>query len=217
MNVQTVVNQRYDRGDIENVLRMLYVSYPRCFFEDARLRRPLKRNIAADLQVDGFAVAPELTIAAINWYENRLGYQRQIQAGSRRIDLTGSEVSTVTEREALDAQKRVQEINAFRNARAAPSPVRILREMHADGLISDCAVKKLDAPTMSLPRRTAATPPAPEFAQLYDALAAANAALAGISDPDLRAAVARAALDVMVKKVQQATTDLRDGHKLSVI
>jgi sRNA-binding protein len=36
--------------DHNDVIRMLAEHYPRCFFDDARQRRPLKKNIIADIE-----------------------------------------------------------------------------------------------------------------------------------------------------------------------
>jgi sRNA-binding protein len=203
MNYQPFGKYRYDREERENVVRMLEDHYPKCFSTDPRLRRPLKRNIAADLQADGFPVAADLTLAAVEWYESHYGYHVQVaQAGAKRIDLRGVEVGTVTELEAMNAQKRIREINEAKNAkRAQQSPITVLSKMHASGLIPDCAVKKLDAP---LPARRPS--PAPEFAAIYDALNAGSDALAAVSDPDIRGVLIKAVLDMIVRKARQEAT-----------
>jgi sRNA-binding protein len=209
---KTLQTSRPSRTDSENVIRMLCDSYPRCFSE--RQRRPLKQNITADIIRDkDFAVAPEMITAAVEWYESHISYDYAMSiAGSKRFDLDGHEVGTVTEQEALCAKQKIDEFNKKRTEqRTALSPVRVLGEMHANGQISDCAVKKLDATPMTLsptPRSKTAAPAAPEFAQLYETLAGANAAVVGISDPELRAAVAKTSLDVVIKKFQQVRSEL---------
>jgi hypothetical protein len=57
-------------------------------------------------------------------------------------------------------------------------------------------------------KHKAAAAPAPEFAPLYEALAAANTVVVGISDPIMRAAVIKASLDVVIKKFQQVRLEL---------
>jgi len=141
---------------------MLCEHYPKCFFEEAKQRRPLKRDIAADIvRDDDFAVAPEMITAALDWYKSHVGYDYATTiAGSKRIDMHGREVGTVTEQEAMSAKKRIDEFNEKRNEqRTVQSPVRVLGEMHARGQISDCAVKKLDAPMSQTPRIKAASAP----------------------------------------------------------
>jgi sRNA-binding protein len=201
---------RPSRTDNEEVIRMLCKHYPACFFEEARQRRPLKKNIAADIISDhDFAVAPEMIKAAVEWYGSHISSDYAMSvAGTKRVDLDGHEVGTVTKQEALFAKQRIYEFNARRNEqRIANSPVTVLGEMHAAGQIPDCAGKKLDALPMSLtPRSKVAV--APEFAPLYEMLAASNAVVVGISDPALRAALAKTSLDVVIKKFQQVRSEL---------
>jgi sRNA-binding protein len=99
---------RPNREESEAVIAALAESYPRCFFTNPQQRRPLKKNIVADLQKDGFGAASELLTAAISWYESHFSYQHNLQAGTKRVDLRGREVGTVTREEQLAAQKKVQ-------------------------------------------------------------------------------------------------------------
>jgi len=198
---------RPTREDSENVLRTLCDSYPKCFFEDPKQRRPLKPDIAADIIADPeFKVLPVMITAAIDWYMSHVGYRYATSfAGSKRIDLDGREVGTVTEQEALAAKQRIGEINQKRNERAAQaqSPVNVLGAMHASGRISDDAVRKLDTTPRSKPMAVA-----PEFASLYETLTAANAAVVGISDPTMRAVVAKVLLDEVIRKCQLMRSEL---------
>jgi sRNA-binding protein len=142
------------------------------------------------------------------WQESKRGYATSTP-GTKRVDLDGREVGTVTEQEALAAKQRIYEFNEKRNEQRN-SPVKVLGDMHARHQISDCAVKKLDAPPLSLTHRSsrpAAT--APEFTMLYETLATANAAVAGISDPAMRGAVAKTLLDVVIKKFQEVRCELK--------
>jgi sRNA-binding protein len=191
---------------------MLCESYPKCFFENPKQRRPLRKDITADITKDKhFVVAPEMITAAVEWYKTHIGYDYAMSiAGAKRIDLDGKEVGTVTEQEALGAKQRIDEINRKNNERAAQSgPVKILSGMHASGRISDDAVKKLDAtPMPPTSRSKTATAVAPEFAQLYETITAANAAVVSISDATIRAVVAKATLDAVIKKAQEIRLEL---------
>src|SRR5262245_49692147 len=108
---------RYNREESEAVIRMLTDRYPKCFFQNPKLRRPLKRNIQADLELAGFPAAHEVITAALDWYKSHFGYQYALQAGAKRIDLEGNEVGTVTESEQAGAQKEIQERKKLLNER----------------------------------------------------------------------------------------------------
>jgi len=73
---------------------MLAERYPRCFSVNPRLRQPLKKNIEADLQKDGFA-SPELISASVDWYKSHISYQYNLETGAKCLDLDGKEVGTV--------------------------------------------------------------------------------------------------------------------------
>jgi sRNA-binding protein len=188
---------RPTREESEHVIRMLCEAYPKTFFEDPRLRRPIKRNIAADLQEDGFAATYELVMAAVDWYQGHYGYLKSLQAGSKRVDLTGKMVDTVTEQEQQNAQKRMQEIHELNKIR---NPVNTLSMLYAANKIPDDQIRKLDAPPM--PARKPSQDIAPELSRLYAALMAANTTLMGGQDEALRIAMTKAALGVVVSETQ---------------
>jgi sRNA-binding protein len=201
---------RLTREENENVIRMLCEHYPKTFFDEPKQRRPLKSDIEADIIKDAnFAVAPEMIVAVIEWYRSHVSMAyATTMAGSKRIDLDGREVGTVTAQEALAAQQFVYEFNAAKNRqKATRSPVGILCDMHASGQISDCAVKKLEAPPMASTKTRVATT-APEFAPLWETLTAANAAVSGIGDPAMRAVVAKALIDVVIDKFRQVRSEM---------
>jgi sRNA-binding protein len=57
-------------------------------------------------------LAPELLDQAIAFYSSAFGYQQQLQAGAKRIDLAGRVVGTVTTAEENAARKYVSERKA---------------------------------------------------------------------------------------------------------
>src|SRR5882724_4060650 len=196
---------RATREESENIGRMLVENYPKAFFDNPRQRRPLKNNIAADVIADKVLQASdEAIIAAIDWYKNNIGYQGYAMSvpGATRINLNGDVVNRVTPAEASEAQKILNEYHAKKNEQT--NPVRVMSDMYASGRITDCGVKKMDAPTL----RTKATTIAPEFSALYEALTAASAAVIGISDANMRLAVAKATLDEVLKKAMQVKEEL---------
>ena len=183
-----MLNYRTTRDDSEQIIRMLCEHYPKCFFENPRQRRPLKKNIDRDIIDDkNFEVAPELITAALEWYCGHVGYDYAATAGVKRVDLSGNEVGTVTEQEAITAKSNVIEKNK-EIEKQRRSPVDVLNKMHATGRVTDDGVKKLDYAT---PTKTKATAIAPEFASIYETLTIANTAVSGISDPTIRLAVAK--------------------------
>jgi sRNA-binding protein len=209
---------RATREDNENIIRMLLENYPACFFNDPRQRRPLKKNIAADVIADKILqVADEAIIAAITWYQSNIGYEgfAMSVAGAKRINLKGIEVGTVTQSEALEAQQRLDDYHAKKNAEQN-NPVRVLSNMHADGRVTDCGVRKVDAPTIAPARTTKAAAIAPEFAALYETLSIANATVNGISDPAMRAmrlTVAKATLGEVINKAEQTKQELNKAKE----
>jgi sRNA-binding protein len=101
------------QGENNEFIHLLAIHYPKCFFEEPRLRRPLSKNVIADIKKDtGFDVTPERITPAVEWYMSHIGYDHALAvAGSKRIDLNGREVGTVTEQEALAAQQRIDEFH----------------------------------------------------------------------------------------------------------
>jgi sRNA-binding protein len=99
---------QFSREEIDATIRQLANNYPKCFFEDPRQRRPLKKSIAVDLQNDGFPAAYELIVSAIDWYMKNFSNQYALATGAKRIALDGKEVGTVTEQEHLNAQKKIE-------------------------------------------------------------------------------------------------------------
>jgi sRNA-binding protein len=188
------------RQETEDVIRILADSYPKCFFEDQKLRRPLKHNILADLHADGIPLAREPVEAAVGWYQGSFGYLYSLQAGAKRIDLNKAEVSTVTEREYMVAQVAIKAAHQKRNATETAAT------LHAAGRLSDDDLKKLDAPM--IPKATKAI--APDLTKLYDAVMAANTTLSGPGDHDLRTAMAAAALGFVCREAQRLIDSLKN-------
>ena len=203
---------RPSRDEIENVARMLYDNYPKCFFENPRHRRPMKKDIAMDVINDkSFDVAPEMIHAAVDWYKSHLGYHiASSTAGTKRIGLDGKDAGTVTESEAIAEQQEAARINkmiAEQRSSTVSSPVEVMQKMHATGKITDDGVKKLDAIPRSKP-----APIAPEFAQLYETFTNANVVVVGINDATMRLAVAKATLDEVIRKAEQVKAELQGAR-----
>jgi sRNA-binding protein len=180
---------RFMRDEIEHAITQLAEKYPKCFFEDPKLRRPLKKNIIADLQHDGFGVASELITAGVDWYESHLSYQYALEVGAKRIDLNGKEVGTVTDLEQRSAQKKIKEVREKIAAKNLNNALATNTSLYAAGRITDDQIKKLDAAPMIMPKPTSNGGRSPDLAKLYSALDAANTALTGDADPDLRTAL----------------------------
>jgi sRNA-binding protein len=204
------MNYRPTREESEHTIRLLVDRYPTCFFADPQHRRPLKKNILADLQKDGVPVARELLVPAVDWYRSHFGYLYALQAGAKRIDLSGKETGTVTEQEQYAAQIKIQE-GKHKLGEQHRNAVETIRSLHAQGRISSDDVKKLDAPPTPQERpmkvKEGKTAPAPVLERVYEALAAADALLAKDCDA-LRSAMAAAALLVVVKEARRVVDSL---------
>jgi ProP effector len=106
------------RQESEDVIRMLADRYPKCFFQEGKLRRPLKLDIISDLQNEKAFLDHELIAAGIEWYQSHLAYLHSLQAGARRLDLNGQEVSTVTTQEHIAAKAKIKLAHEKLNANA---------------------------------------------------------------------------------------------------
>jgi ProP effector len=103
----------FRRDECDAIIAKLATHYPACFFENPKFRRPLKKDILADLHAAGFPFTREETAAAVEWYKSHFSYRYAVQAGAKRVDLDGREAGTVTLAEQRSAEsyiaKRKQE------------------------------------------------------------------------------------------------------------
>ena len=166
------------------------------------MRLPLKNDIMADLQKDGFPVAFEMLGAALDWYRSHFSYQHNLVAGTKRIDLNGREAGTVTEKEQRDAQKKIRDDQQKLDRNNA---TKTLAALHASNRIPDDQLKKLDAPPMKT--KAAAPITAPELERLHQAFVAASNVLTTTDDPVLRSALATAALEVVIKEAHRVINE----------
>jgi sRNA-binding protein len=184
---------KFGRQELEDCLLMLAERYPRCFFVNPRLRQPLKKNIEADLQRDGFAT-PELISASVDWYKSHISYQYNLETGAKRLDLDGKEAGTVTESEYHAAQKKILEI---KETMASLNAIRTTSNLVTARRIPEDQLKKIDAP-MTKPTMQ------PELTPLYEAILAANSAMsAPMGNSDVRAAVTAAVIGVVIAEAQR--------------
>jgi sRNA-binding protein len=208
------MSYRPSREESENIIHKLATDYPKCFFEDPKLRQPLKKSIMIDLEKEGLPVARELLEAAVDWYQSHFAYQYALEVGVPRLDLHGKKVSTVTELEYRAAQKKIEE-DKQRAARDFGNSTRTLASLHEAGRIPDDQLRKLDAPPMPVTstQKKAPTPEiAPELSRLYEALNAANTTLATVGDAALRSAMASAALAIVIKETQRVVASFQESQ-----
>ncbi len=146
----------YNRHETEAAIRILCKRYPKCFFEDPHLRRPLENNIISDLEKDGAPLKYDLLVRAVEFYQTHFGYRYNILAGARKINLDGKEVSIVTESEFLNTQKKIREDKAKLRERNEANPITTARVLYQSGQIPDDQLKKIDAlPMMKAPVKVA--------------------------------------------------------------
>jgi sRNA-binding protein len=198
------------RDENEQIVRLLADRYPKCFFTNPRLRKPLKKEIVADLHKDGVPVAYELLVLAVNWYQSHFGYQYALQAGAKRIDLHCKEVGTVTEQDHYGAQNKIREDKQKLGERSRNDAVRTIHSLHANGRISSDQIRKLDAPLLTKPMRPPMSPPI-ELNRVFQALAAASELM--MEDRDaLHSAMAAAALGVVINETQRVIDGFQNGN-----
>jgi sRNA-binding protein len=94
------------RDEREAGVKFLVGKFPGCFFEDPKLRRPLKKNIVDDLNKEK-VLNPEAVTQVIGWYQNHYSYKYSLIAGAPRIDLNGTKVGTVTLQEQAEALAQI--------------------------------------------------------------------------------------------------------------
>jgi sRNA-binding protein len=178
------------RTESEDTIRTLAERFPKCFSEDPKMRRPLKKEILADLQREGL-LAPSFR-SAVGWYQGNFGYQYALQAGAKRIDLDGREVGTVTEQEQRDAEKFIAERK------------RIQRENSNLAIPMTTSLHKTNdtlrraAPTARTTTMDADSP----LARLMALVEGVDRALTDTADPALRAAFGLAGLQAVAAEVQ---------------
>jgi len=200
---------KFDRQELEVSIQILATKYPRCFFVNPGLRRPLKKNIVADLQKDGIAMTSELISASIDWYKSYIRYQYCLEAGAKCLDLEGKEAGTVTELEHRSAQKKIQEIKERWNERNLLNPITTTSTLVTARRIPEDQLKKIDAPIMS---KTMA-PVQPELTRLYEAVLAANAAMSTpVSNGNMHAAITAAVIGIVIEEAQRIINNAKRGE-----
>ena len=196
------------RPMLEEYIEYLSAKYPKCFFVDLRMRRPLKKTIVADLQKE--KVLDDEKIAAVtNFYMNDFGYQYALLPGAERVDLDGNKAGTVTAQERIDAINRVKAIKQKLSERDKDIglPVAVMSRLHAAGRIPRDALGKVTAPRDATPMKKPEPPKAatPEPASLLERLQALMASLQNIKTEDegLKLALTAATLGVIVAEAQK--------------
>jgi hypothetical protein len=179
---------------------MLAERFPKCFSEDPKMRRPLSKDILADLQHEGLT-SPSFR-SAVEWYQGNFGYQYRLQAGAKRIDLDGREVGTVTEQEQRDAEKYVTERKRIQRENNLTLPIATMTSLHSARKITDDVLRKVTLPCVI--RRTTtmdADKPNP-LARLMALVEGVARALTDANDPALRTAFGIAGLKAVAAEVQ---------------
>jgi sRNA-binding protein len=186
------------RTESEDTIRMLAERFPKCFFEDPKMRRPLKKDILADLQHDGLLASSFRS--AVGWYQGNFGYQYALQAGARRIDLDGKEVDTVTEQEQRDAEKYIAERKRAQRENNLNLPIATMTSLHKAGKITDDTLRKVTLPHAA-PRTTTMDADSP-LTRLMTLIEGVDRALTDTTNPTLRTTFGIAGLKAVAAEVQ---------------
>ena len=201
----------FPREELEEMSRYLAQKYPAAFFAEPALKRPLKKNILADLERDN-TLDSDKREAAVSFYTQDWNYENTLQAGAERVGLDGKRAGTVTEQEQLEAQKRIwtrkQELKG--RDKALPGPIEVVRKLHSEGRVPTDSLGKISAPpTMKAPSpmktkpRTSTT----ELERLR-ALLAKVESLSQEEDEALRTALVITTLQVLVAEATTLITSL---------
>jgi sRNA-binding protein len=193
-----------DPDDLSRAIEALSEAYPRAFFVNGRLRRPLKHDIARDIKT-AIAKDPSSELSfyniddAVDWYQGHVGYNLACStAGTPRLDLDGNRVGTVTEAEARAASEKAatgfEQIEARKrlmNNRATAAPVVTNAQLAVKALRVDTSMND-DALLAAIERH----------------LASMKALLSGeLLDPSLRKELARPVLLLLIDELK--TLDAR--------
>ena len=157
--------------------------------------------------------------AAVSYYTKDFAYERSLQAGAKRIDLSGKEVGTVTEQEEREAKARVQAAKKEKREREAANnapAITVMRRLHDNGQIATDMLRKIDAPPITKEITMAKTKPefktaASPFAGIRSLLDDAEKTLP--ERQDLRRAYTIAGLRVVISECETAIADLEDRKR----
>jgi sRNA-binding protein len=138
------VNVYHHRADRDDFIRHLAERFPKTFFEEPSLRRPLKLNILSDLEQQNVLDHDKLE-QTLTWYCGHYTYNYALTAGATRIDLDGNKAGTVTAAEQQEAlayiKTRKQEIaerqETMRPVAPAVPALTAIKQIHARAAVSD--------------------------------------------------------------------------------
>ena len=200
------------RQEVEHAVHVLATKYPKGFFEDPKLRRPLKKNLVVDLQKDGCPLTAEEMSTAIDWYENHFAYQYALQAGAKRVDLNGKEVGTVTELESRNARNYIAERKRAMNERNLNLAPPTTTSLVVAGRIPDDALRKIDLPSEPSPMTATKADPLARLQGQVDALRR----VIEVSEPTMQMALMAAGLKVVIAEAENMITDLDHRPTIAV-
>lgn len=207
----------YPREELENMVQYLANKYPKAFFVQSGLKRPLKRNIVDDLEKDGTLDADRRS-NVVAFYTADWNYERALQVGSKRVDLNGKEVGTVTQleqREALDRVRIQKEARHEKNR--LDGPIEVARKLHANGKISTDQLSKIPAPALerTVPmvktKNHAPQVNGAELTQLRALWGSIDGLLDKAEDSQLQAALAVPALKLFVAEASKLVASIEES------
>jgi sRNA-binding protein len=196
------------REDRQAAIKELAVQYPKCFFEEPTLRRPLKNTIVDDLEKDNPGSRGEMERVISNWYRSHFGYQRALIEGAERIDLNGVKAGTVTATEQQNARKFIRDRKKeMLEQREDCWPAYVLPPTATKEQMNghENMISKTTAP-LSLPSKT---PPAtglpslhPSLIPLQDTLTALNEIMTNKQFETVRTALVKTAIAELLREVE---------------
>jgi ProP effector len=146
-------NMYHHRADRDETIGYLAERFPKCFFEEPNLRRPLKLDILSDLEQQNVLDHDRLE-QTLSWYCGHFSYHYALTAGATRIDLDGNKAGTVTAAEQQQAIAYVKQRKAEMTERQeAVRPVvqpTVIKQIHARAVAADVKPAPSLHPTLAL-------------------------------------------------------------------
>ncbi len=199
-----IMGRMFPREEIKQMIEYLADKYPKAFFTQPHLKRPLKKNIIDDLEKDQ-VLDQERRNAAIGFYTADWAYERALQVGTKRIDLNGKEVGTVTQLEQKEALDRVRIKKQAQRDKL--NPIDVMRDLYDNGRISTDMLRKVTAPLLEMKSKTVTPPPAvmdgTELTKLRALWGSIDDLLAKTEDSRLQAALTVPALKVFIAEAEK--------------
>jgi sRNA-binding protein len=190
------------RNERDQIIEYLAETFPKCFFEAATQRRPLKHDIVDDLE-QRTAFDRTKLLHVISWYTSPYACEYNLVAGAGRTDLDGKKCGTVTPLEQSEARRRI-------NVRK-----KEMRERHAIPIgpppnKAPAAEKEMNGHTMT-PNGSPTPALHPSLTDMQSAIVVGGGFLTEERYASLRPILATTVLKEIIAKAEMLISELQPG------